>query len=299
VAEPRAHAAYLGYRAAAEVARVLGPALAGPLARYASRVFEATNPARRHQVARNLDRAADHPLDPATRRRLMHATFDAYGRYWHELFRLAAEDPGPLLDGFVCHGRDRLDAALAAGRGAVVALPHLGNWDLAGAWLARQGYGITVVTEPVEPPELFDWFVATRTRLGMRVIALGPSAASEVLHDLHAGRVVALVCDRDITGDGVPVEFFGEATTLPGGPAVLALRSGAALLPIGTYFDGDHGHRGEILEALPTGRQARMRDDVTRVTQLLADRLETLIRAAPEQWLLMQPNWPSDRTGAP
>ena len=298
MAGPRARAAYLGYRAAAEVARVVPPAIAGPLAHATARVYEAANPARRAQVARNLARAADGPRDDAAERRAVHATFQCYGRYWHELFRLATHDPAPLLDGFVCHGRDRLDAAVDGGRGAVIALPHLGNWDLSGAWLARQGYAITVVTESVEPPELFAWFVATRTRLGMRVVALGPSAASEVLHDLHEGRVVALVCDRDITGDGIPVDFFGEATTLPGGPALLALRSGAPLLPAAAYFDSDDGHRAEILGPLPTSREARMRDDVSRVTQLLADRFETLIRAAPEQWLMMQPNWPSDHPGA-
>jgi len=299
VAGPRARAAYLGYRAAAEVARVVPPALAAPLARATALLYEGANPARRHQVARNLERAAGHTLDDAARRRGVRATFDFYARYWHELFRLAVEDPGPLVAAFVCHGRDRIDAALASGRGAVLALPHLGNWDLSGAWLAGQGYRVTVVTEPVEPPELFDWFVATRSRLGMRVVPLGPAAASAVLHDLHEGHVVALVCDRDITGDGVPVTFFGEATTLPGGPALLALRSGAPLLPVGTYFEDGDGHRAEILEPLPTGRRARMRDDVTRVTQLLADRFERLIRAAPEQWLLMQPNWPSDRAGVP
>jgi len=298
VAGPRARAAYLGYRAAAEVARVLPPALAGPLARATSRVYEASNPARRLQVARNLDRVAGHPLDPGARRRAMRATFDFYGRYWHELFRLAVEDPGPLLADFDCDGLERLDRAAAAGRGVLVALPHLGNWDLTGAWIAARGYQLTVVAEPVDPPELFDWFVATRARLGMRVVALGPAAAGEVLRDLRDGRVVALVCDRDLAGDGIPVEFFGEATTLPGGPALLALRSGAPLLPVGTYFRAGDGHAARILEALPTGRQARMRDDVARVTQQLADRFETLIRAAPEQWLLMQPNWPSDRPAA-
>jgi phosphatidylinositol dimannoside acyltransferase len=298
VAGLRARAAYLGYRAAAEVARVVPPALAGPLAQATSQAYELANPARRRQVARNLARVTGQPPDDAAARRAVRATFQWYGRYWHELFLLAVHDPGPLVEGFVCTGWDRVDTAAAAGRGVVLALPHLGNWDLSGAWFARQGYGLTVVTEPVEPPELFDWFVATRTRLGMRVVALGPTAAAEVLHDLHEGRVVALLCDRDIAGDGVPVEFFGERTTMPGGPALLSLRSGAPLLPVGTYFDGDTGHRAEILEALPTGRAARMRDDVTRVTQLLANRFETLIRAAPEQWLMMQPNWPSDRPGA-
>ncbi len=100
----------------------------------------------------------------------------------------------------------------------VLALPHLGSWDFAGAWLAGQGYTVTVVAEPLEPPELFDWFVETRRRLGMRVVPLSPTAGAEVLRALRANEAVCLLCDRDLTGDGVEVEFFGERTTLPGGP---------------------------------------------------------------------------------
>ena len=109
---------------------------------------------------------------------------------------------------------------------------------------------------------------------------------------------MCLLCDRDISGDGIPVRFFGEQTTLPAGPALLSLRSGAPLLPVGIYFRPGAGHGAQILEPLATGRQARTRDDVARVTQQLADRFEELIRAAPDQWLLMQPNWPSDRAAS-
>jgi KDO2-lipid IV(A) lauroyltransferase len=151
-----------------------------------------------------------------------------------------------------------------------------------------------VVAEPVEPPELFDWFVDTRRRVGMRVIALSPTAGAEALAALRANEAVCLLCDRDLTGDGIGVDFFGERTTLPAGPATLALRSGAPLLPVGCYFRSHQRHEIRILEPIPTGRTGRIRDDVTRVTQDLAHRFEDLIRADPEHWHLMQPNWPSD-----
>jgi KDO2-lipid IV(A) lauroyltransferase len=294
VAAARARAVYLGYRAAAEVARVLPPALAQPLADVAATAWRVTQPARRDQVRRNLDRIAGAPLDPRTRDRAVAQVFDHYARYWHELFRLAAEDPAPLVAGFTCDGLEHIEAAIAAGRGAILALPHLGNWDLAGAWLAGLGYRLTAVAEPVEPQELFDWFVATRERIGLQVVPLGPDAGPRLLRDLHDNRVVCLVCDRDLTGDGVSVTFFDEKTRLPGGPAVLALRTGAPLLPVGVYFGPDGTHQARILEPLPTEREGRLRDDVTRVTQLLADRFEELIRVAPDQWLMLQPNWPSD-----
>jgi KDO2-lipid IV(A) lauroyltransferase len=103
------------------------------------------------------------------------------------------------------------------------------------------------------------------------------------------------MCDRDLSGDGVPVDFFGEETTLPAGPATLALRTGAPLVPVGNYFGPGSMHVAEITPPVPAERRGRLRDDVVRVTQELAYRFEELIRAAPEQWLLMQPNWPSDR----
>ena len=157
---------------------------------------------------------------------------------------------------------EHIEAAVAAGRGVVLALPHLGNWDMAGAWLALQGYTVTVVAEPVEPPELFDWFVETRARLGMRVIALSPSAGTEVLQAVRNNEVVCLLSDRDLTGDGIEVEFFGERTTLPGGPAILALRGGAPLVAVGCYFRPHGYHEAQILAPVPAGREGRLRDDL-------------------------------------
>jgi KDO2-lipid IV(A) lauroyltransferase len=115
-----------------------------------------------------------------------------------------------------------------------------------------------------------------------------------VVRALKANHVVALLCDRDIGGGGIEVEFFGERTRLPGGPATLALRTGAPLLPTAAYFHG-RGHLGVCRGPVPVERHGSLRDDVTRITQLLAHELEALIRVAPEQWHLMQPNWPSDR----
>jgi KDO2-lipid IV(A) lauroyltransferase len=152
-----------------------------------------------------------------------------------------------------------------------------------------------VVVEPVEPPELFDWFVEVRSAMGMDVVALAGDTASRVLAALRANAVVCLLSDRDLTGTGVEVEFFGERTTLPAGPATLALRSGAAVLPAAVYFERARRHRAFVRPPLDTTRRGpRLRDDVERITQSLAREFEELVRAAPEQWHLMQPNWPSD-----
>ena len=130
-------------------------------------------------------------------------------------------------------------------------------------------------------------------RMGMEIVTLGPESGPKVLRALKSGRLLSLLCDRDVGGGGIEVEFFGERTTLPAGPATLALRTGAPLFPATCFFEGD-GHRGVVLPALDTSRHGKLRADVARVTQDLARGLETLIRLAPEQWHLLQPNWPSD-----
>jgi KDO2-lipid IV(A) lauroyltransferase len=254
----------------------------------------AVSPARRHQVERNLKRVTDQQLHGPALRRATNAVFASYARYWYELFRLGPDDPAALQATLQAEGVEHFDAAYAAGRGVILCLPHLGNWDAAGAWLSGRLGTITVVAEPVEPPELFAWFVETRRQIGLDVIPLGPDAGGAVLRALAAGRVVCLVCDRDLTGEGVPVEFFGEQTRLPGGPATLAFRSGAPLVPVAAYFQGDAGHRVRFHPPIAVERAGRLREDVARVTQDLARRFEVLIRCAPEQWVLMQPNWPSD-----
>jgi phosphatidylinositol dimannoside acyltransferase len=279
------------------VARGLPEPAAMAVGGFAGRVMAAAAGDRVRMIERHLQRvhggALSQPaLDHAVRR-----AFASYARYWVESFRLPDTDLATLDARMSWQGLDVLDAALARGNGALIALPHLGGWDFGGAWWCALGYQITVVVEAVEPPELFDWFVDLRRSLGMTIVPLGPDAGTAVLKALKDGGVVALVCDRDISGAGIEVDFFGERTTLPSGPATLALRTGAPLLPASVYFRGRRGHLGVVRPPVDVERAGRFRDDVTRVTQALASELEALIRHAPEQWHLMQPNWPSDRDG--
>jgi phosphatidylinositol dimannoside acyltransferase len=287
-----ARASYLAYRAGAEIARAVPVAVAQPAARIIGQALALAMPVRRRQVERNLQRASSGQLQGIALRRAVSETFGSYGRYWLELFRLPNEVDGELeLD---IKGYEHVQAGIERGSGVIVALPHVGGWDFAGAWLAAQGLPLTVVVEPVEPPELFEWFAGVRRALGMTVVQLGPEAGRAVLQALRRNEVVCLLCDRDLVGDGIEVEFFGERTTLPAGPATLALRTGAPLLPAAVYFGPQGGHHAIVMPPVPAQREGRLRVDVGRVTQALAHRFEELIRAAPEQWHLLQPNWPSD-----
>jgi phosphatidylinositol dimannoside acyltransferase len=282
------------YRTAAAVAQALpgpvidnaAPQLAGLLA---WRDSERRRMVERHQLR----------VDPTLRgdalRCRVQEVFRSYGRYYGESFRLPSVSPAELDARFSYDGFERAEQARADGIGPLLVLPHLGSWEWSAYWLTRvAGVPVTAVVERLEPPALFDWFVAFREGIGMHIVPLGPEAGRSVVAAVKQRHVVALLCDRDIGGGGVEVSFFGEKTTLPSGPAVLALRTGAPLLPTAVYDRGRAIH-GVVRPPIPVAREGTFRADVARITQAIADELEVLIREAPEQWHLMQPNWPSDR----
>ena len=242
----------------------------------------------RHFVALHQSRARGRVLVGRARTDAVRQAFVSYSRYWMESLRLPAMTCEEVDAGFSIEGLEYIRAALDAGTGAILALPHVGGWEVGGSWFVRQGFPLTVVVEALEPPELFTWFAELRRSQGFTVIPLNKTAGIAVVRALRANQIVALVSDRDIAGGGVEVDFFGERTTLPAGPASLASRLGIPLLPTAVYFRGA-GHHAVVRPALA------MNGDVAAITQALAHELEDLIRAAPEQWHLFQPNWPSDR----
>lgn len=282
------------YRAASTVVRTLPLPATELFARAGSAVVPEVSEERRLLVERNLRRIYGADYGGAELRRSVRETFWSYTRYWIDSFRLPDLDLETIDAGFSAEGYEHVAESLARGVGPILVLPHLGGWEWAAFWLTQvQGIPVTAVVEAVEPPELFEFFVEFRRALGMNIVPLGPGAGTEVLRAIKAGHIVCLLADRDIEGTGVPVEFFGETTTLPAGPATLALRTGAPLLPTAVYFQGEV-HHGVVGPPLPAERRGRLRDDVAHLTQEMAGRLEGLIRAAPEQWHLQQPNWPSD-----
>ncbi len=228
---------------------------------------------------------------------LMRASLESYGRYWREAFRLPTMNHRKLVrrinDSF--YGIDNLDGALAAGRGAVAALPHSGNWDMAGMWLAHTHGTFTTVAERLEPESLYRRFIEYRESLGFEVLPLsgGSQPPFEVLRQrLHDNRVVCLMAERDLTRTGVEVDFFGEPTRMPAGPAKLAIDTGAALLPAHCWFEGD-GWGFRVYPALDCTS-----GDVGAITQALADRFAHNIAAHPADWHMLQPQWLADLSDA-
>lgn len=250
---------------------------------------------RRVIVERNIERATGKTLSTSERHRAVARAFGAYGRYYLDSFRLPGLSAAEIDDGFRYTGFEHITNALDAGTPPILVLPHLGGWEWAAFWLTKvHGYKVTAVVELLEPPELFDWFRSFRESLGMEVVAVGPEAGPAILKALNDGAIVCLLSDRVVANaSSVAVDFFDEKTLLPAGPATVGLRTGAPLLPVAVYFDGER-HVAEVRPPVDTTRVGGFRSDVQRVTQSLADELERFIRKAPEQWHVLQPGWASD-----
>ena len=285
------------YRGGSAAAQILPEPLTTALALALGTVAARVPGPQRSMVARHQGRAQLGSSASAIQHNVDQA-YVSYLRYWIESFRLPHLTPEEVAKGLTTQGYERyVLPALEKGSGVILALPHLGGWEWAGRWLADRGHRVTAVVERVEPPALFEWFVDLRTDLGMNIVPLDAGAGREVLAALKNNEIVCLLSDRDLHRNGVEVEFLGESTTLPAGPATLALRTGAPILPTAVYFSGARGthHLGVVRPPLDTTRTAAsLRSDVSRVTQSLADELGALIRRAPAQWHLFQPNWPSD-----
>jgi phosphatidylinositol dimannoside acyltransferase len=283
-----------GFKTAALLARLTPGPLATPMAELVGTGLAQAMRTHRHTVERH-QRRVNPELDGRELRRTVYRAFDSYARYWVESLRLPHLSARAVDRGLAIEGYEHFEVAMNAGRGAIMAIPHLGGWEWAGRWVADRGFEITVVVEPLQPPEVFAWFRSLREELGMHVVPLGPDAVAACSRALKQGHVLCLLSDRDIGGGGIEVEFFGERTRLPAGPAMLSLRSGAPILPTAIYYTDRHdGHLGVVRPPVTIERAGRLRDDVTRLTQALAAELEICIRRAPDQWHLFQPNWPSD-----
>ena len=249
-----------------------------------------------HQLRKNLARVIGVPPDDVPDA-LMRASLASYGRYWREAFRLPTMNHRALaleIDKTFL-GADNIDAAIAAGRGVVLALPHSGNWDMAGVWLAQTRGTFTTVAERLKPESLYRRFIEYRESLGFEVLPLsgGERPPFEVLCErLRANRVVCLMAERDLTRTGVEVDFFGEPTRMPAGPAKLAIETGAALCPAHAWY-GDNTWPVKV--HLPLDCSS---GDVGAITQALADQFATNIAAHPEDWHMLQPQWLADLSDA-
>ncbi len=239
----------------------------------------------------NLRRVIGAAATGAELRALSRQAMRSYMRYYLEAFRLPVIPAQRLLSGM--HDTGDIQTAFeytGAGRGVVFALPHMGNYDLAGAWIIARGAGsFTTVAERLEPESVYDRFVGFRESLGMEVLpATGGNSRFGILAQrLRAGKIVCLVCDRDVTGGGIEVEFFGEKARMMGGAAALAVQTGAALMPAILWFEGEDWGL-HIHEEIPVPAEGDRKQKTAAMMQEVARVFETGIRAHPQDWHMLQ-----------
>lgn len=257
------------------------------LGRAAGTVWWLVDPGRRRFAARHMARLG--ASSSAVRE-----VFASYGRYWAESFWVRPARFPQMRSVMSVEGLDNLTEARDRGKGVILALPHLGNWEAAALIGADVDLPVVAVAERLANRRITDWFTHQRSMFGIEIVLTGsgPFSRRRLIEALAEGKGVALLCDRDLSGRGIAVEFFGEKTTLPAGPATLAIKTGADIVPVGMYFRPGPGYHAVIAPPISVGDTAE--PDPARLTAALAENLEDLIRRDPGQWHLLQPNWPSD-----
>jgi phosphatidylinositol dimannoside acyltransferase len=283
----------LGYAAGWRVVRALPLPVARALfTAAADRAHRANGPGTQ-RLRRNLQQVTGF-TGAAFSEDLVRAGLRSYARYWMEAFRLPSQTRQQFLDNFLLVQADELHKVLAEGKGAILALPHVGNWDAAAAWVTASGHKLITVAERLKPESVFDRFVAYREKLGMEVVPLtgGQRAPLDVLAEkARQGYAVALLSDRDLSARGVEVEFFGGRTRMPAGPALLALGTEAPLYAADMWFTPTRTVCEIRRIELPDPSEGPLDVRVKLVTQRLADAYAIGIADHPQDWHMLQKLW--------
>lgn len=279
----------LGYRVGARLVRACPPWPRYQVAGFLGAAFYELNPFRRQAARANYAAALGCPRDDPEVGRMVRRASANYGRMLADFVLLGSLGLDQVKQMIGVEGREHLEAALARGRGAILALPHMGSWDLCGALGGVLGYRMLAVAEPM-PGTLNQEVVATRSRHGLRIVMLGRGSVREIGRALEQNHVIALLCDLP-HGGGVEVSFLGRRATVPGGPAALSIRYGAPILPTysrrlapGRYL----AHIDPPLDPPPRG-SARGKAHTARLMQEVMRRIEGFIRKHPDQWYAFRP----------
>ena len=285
--------AFEAYRAVAWIGRTLPERIGRRVFTWAGRLSFRALPGVRATVAENQAQVLGRPVDDPLVRTATRQAFERYARYWFDTFhvgRLSAEE---LHGRFHVEGFEHVEAAHDAGNGLVMVMPHMGNWDVGGRWMATRGERLVSVAERLEPDRLFRLFLQHREDLGMEIIGTHDRGVGQRLATaLGQNRMVCLVADRDLSGRGVEVSMFGAVRRLPAGPALLAISAGAPLIVVSITEDrGDwRCVFGRPLEVPLTGNR---RDDVRALSVAMAAGFERAIASSPPDWHMFQPGWGS------
>jgi phosphatidylinositol dimannoside acyltransferase len=235
----------------------------------------------------------DQAIDQEALRALSRAVMRSYGRYYLETFRLQVIPGDRILSGMHVNypNVDLTLEHMKNGRGVIYALPHMGDFEQAARWVNLYGAGsLTTVAERLKPEAVFELFLKFRRGLGMEVLPTtgGPHPFGVMAQRLRAGKLVCLVADRDLSNTAVEVDFFGEKALFPAGPAMLAVQTGAALMPVSCWFVGEDEWAAHVRDEIPVPAEGTRKEKAAAMTQALASVFEQEITEHPEDWHMLQ-----------
>ena len=280
---PRPPLLGVSYRVSARVLRAVPPGLRHAAAVPGGSAWFWLNAGQRSAALDNYAAALGRNRHDPEVGRIARRAFQNYGRMLMDFLLMASLTPDELVKQVTLDGRDQLDTALAKGKGAIMAVPHMGSWDMAGSYAGALGYPISAVAERF-PGSLNEAVIRTRQRFGLNVITLGRAAVRGITQALEKNSIVALLCDLE-QGPGVTVKFFGKRAVVPGGPAAIALKTGAALMPacqFATFPGHYHIHLDPPLSIASS-------DTKESLMQRVVSRFEDFIKEHPDQWYAFRP----------
>ena len=223
---------------------------------------------------------------------LVQAGLSSYMRYWCDTFRIHKWSESRIRATVTTNRDDLLRAPMAQGRGVVIALPHSGNWDHAGAYFCGEGVRLVTVAEVLKPEKLFRKFLAHREQMGFEVLALDSRAFVTLIRRAREKRLIALVADRDLSDSGVEVDFFGKVAKMPSGPAVLAIKENLPLVVAHVSYTRSGIHID--FHAIDIPLEGADESRISQTVQKIAHTFEIGIAEHPEDWHMLQRIWIGD-----
>jgi phosphatidylinositol dimannoside acyltransferase len=287
--------AYIAFRIAAGIFGLLPEALVRSMGETGGGWAARRRSGKYPLLASHMARVLGPQASPSDIEEAVDGMYRSYGRYWAETFWFRPRRADVIRANTDRIHFDPVYASIQSGNGRIFALPHIGNWEVAGLVADEIGSPVVAVAEHLSNQRITDWFIDVRRHFGIDIILTSdPNRTRKLITLLRQGKAIALVADRDVTGRGVEVEFFGERTTMPAGAIALADLTGADLIPVGVYFKEGRGHRIVVHDRVEIPDLPTREERVAAGIQQFAGVLEDIVRVAPSQWHLFQPNWPSD-----
>ena len=220
---------------------------------------------------------------------LLHRGMASYMRYWCDTFRFPDWSRDRIISSVTVSNEELLIGPMQKGQGVIVALPHAGNWDHAGAYFCAKGFPLVTVAERLKPEALFQKFLSYRQKIGMEVLSLDSRSIVTLLQRAREGRLIALVADRDLTKSGIDVRFFDGKARMPAGPALIAVRTGTPLISAYVSYSETGIHIDFKSISLPEDGDETAR--IAGTVQLCADSFEESIAKYPQDWHMLQRIW--------